>query len=320
MKNSIFLLAGAALALSSCSNGSDFDGFTRTENGLHYKFFKQNESAPKAQLGNGIIFTFKIATQKNDSVLYDSKSQSPNGSGEVQFMLQNSTFVGSLEEGMMMMAKGDSAAFIVPADSFFLKTQKMNELPKGINPGDFIKATIVMRDILDKKQVEEKQKQMQAEYEAKMQEAQANEKAALDKYIADNKITTKPDSSGLIFIETKKGNGQHPKVTDEVKVHYTGTLLDGTKFDSSVDRGEPASFPLTQVIPGWTKGIQYMTKGSKCKLIIPSSMGYGAQNQGPIPPFSTLLFEVELIDFKPAPDMGQMQMPQGHSAGDGHGH
>ncbi len=320
MKKSIYLLAVAAMAITSCDSGSDFDGFTKTENGLHYKFYKQNESAPKAQLGNGIVFTFKIATQKNDSVLYDSKTQSPNGSGEVQFMLEKSTFVGSLEEGMMMMAKGDSASFIVPADSFFLKTQKMNELPKGIASGSFIKATIVMKDILDKKQVEEKQKQMQEEYAAKMQAAQAEEMVKLEKYLADNKITTKPDSSGIIFIESKKGNGQHPKVTDEVKVHYTGTLLDGTKFDSSVDRGEPASFPLTQVIPGWTKGIQYMSKGSKAKLIIPSSMGYGAQNQGPIPPFSTLVFEVELIDFKPAPDMGQMQMPQGHSAGDGHNH
>jgi FKBP-type peptidyl-prolyl cis-trans isomerase FkpA len=99
----------------------------------------------------------------------------------------------------------------------------------------------------------------------------------------------------------KKGSGAKPKATDEVVVHYTGTLLDGTKFDSSVDRGEPATFPLNAVIPGWTEGIQMMAKGGKAKLIIPSSIGYGPQGSGPIPPYSTLVFDVELLDIKPAP-------------------
>jgi FKBP-type peptidyl-prolyl cis-trans isomerase len=88
----------------------------------------------------------------------------------------------------------------------------------------------------------------------------------MDAYLAENKITTPPTASGIVFIETQKGKGSaHPTATDEVTVHYTGMLLDGTKFDSSVDRGEPAKFPLNQVIPGWTEAIQLMTKGSKAK-------------------------------------------------------
>ena len=102
-------------------------------------------------------------------------------------------------------------------------------------------------------------------------------------------------------VETiKQGDGVNfPKPGNKVTVHYTGTLLDGTKFDSSIDRGEPTTFPLNQVIPGWTEAIQLMTKGSKAKLIIPSNLGYGSKEiAGQIPPYSSLIFEVELLDFK----------------------
>ena len=84
---------------------------------------------------------------------------------------------------------------------------------------------------------------------------------------------------------------------DKVTVHYHGTLLDGTVFDSSVERGEPISFSLGQVIPGWQEGIPYLKKGGKGKLIIPSHLAYGGRRAGKIPPFSVLVFEVELIDF-----------------------
>ena len=95
------------------------------------------------------------------------------------------------------------------------------------------------------------------------------------------------------------GKGNMPKKGDRVKVHYTGYLLDGTKFDSSLDRGQPFEFTLGmgQVIQGWDKGIAIMRKGEKGTLIIPSELGYGERGSGRIPPFSTLIFDVELIDF-----------------------
>jgi len=161
-------------------------------------------------------------------------------------------------------------------------------------------------DIKTKKELEENQKKQEEEI-ARMSAA---EKPKLEQYLTVNNIKTVPTASGLIFIETQKGKGkEHPTATDEVTVHYTGTLLDGTKFDSSIDRGEPTTFPLNQVIPGWTEAIQLMTKGSKAKLIIPSNLAYGANGGGPkIAPFSTLLFEVELLDFKAgAPQQMQTQ-------------
>jgi FKBP-type peptidyl-prolyl cis-trans isomerase len=108
-------------------------------------------------------------------------------------------------------------------------------------------------------------------------------------------ITTE---SGLQYEVIKMGKGKKPAATDRVKVHYHGTLIDGTVFDSSVERGEPITFGLNQVIAGWTEGVQLMPIGSKFRFYIPQKLGYGAQNAGTIPPYSTLIFEVELLDIE----------------------
>jgi len=105
----------------------------------------------------------------------------------------------------------------------------------------------------------------------------------------------KTTASGLQYKVIKAGTGATPKASDEVKVHYHGTLIDGTVFDSSVQRGEPISFPLNGVIAGWTEGLQLMKVGDKFQFAIPSALAYGEQGSGPIGPNSTLIFEVELL-------------------------
>lgn len=121
--------------------------------------------------------------------------------------------------------------------------------------------------------------------------------AAGKKFLEENKlkegvITTE---SGLQYEVIKMGKGAKPTATDKVKVHYHGTLTDGTVFDSSVERGEPITFALNQVIPGWTEGVQLMPVGSKFRFYVPQELGYGARQAGSIPPYSTLIFEVELL-------------------------
>ncbi len=151
---------------------------------------------------------------------------------------------------------------------------------------------------------EEIQKVLQ-EYDAKINEltkAKAD-KDAVDNlkkgetFLADNakKEGVKSTESGLQYQVEKMGDGAKPKATDIVKVHYTGTLIDGTKFDSSVDRGEPATFPLNQVIPGWTEGVQLMPVGSKFKFFLPSKLAYGEHGAGTIPANAVLVFDVELL-------------------------
>ena len=118
-----------------------------------------------------------------------------------------------------------------------------------------------------------------------------------EKFLAENALKegVKVTESGLQYEVLKMGRGKKPAATDRVKVHYHGTLIDGTVFDSSVERGEPTSFGLNQVIAGWTEGLQLMPVGSKFRFYIPQELGYGSRNAGSIPPYSTLIFEVELL-------------------------
>jgi FKBP-type peptidyl-prolyl cis-trans isomerase FkpA/FKBP-type peptidyl-prolyl cis-trans isomerase FklB len=119
-------------------------------------------------------------------------------------------------------------------------------------------------------------------------------------------------ASGLIYIPVKAGTGASPKATDTVKVHYKGTLRDGTTFDSSVERGQPATFPLNRVIPCWTEGLQKMKVGGTAKLACPSAIAYGDRGAPPkIKPGAALLFEVELISIE-APAAAPAGMPSGH--------
>lgn len=134
------------------------------------------------------------------------------------------------------------------------------------------------------------------ELEEKMSAAAQEQGAA---FLEENKkrANVKTLESGLQYEVITEGNGKTPTETDKVKCHYEGTLIDGTLFDSSVKRGEPATFGVNQVIPGWVEALQLMTEGSKWKLYVPFNLAYGAQGAGEmIPPYSTLVFEVELIE------------------------
>lgn len=106
--------------------------------------------------------------------------------------------------------------------------------------------------------------------------------------------------SGLQYEVLEEGEGAKPGATDTVTTHYEGRLIDGTVFDSSYQRGEPASFPLNRVIPGWTEGLQLMSQGAKYRLYVPAALAYGDRAAGAIPPNSTLIFDVELLDVEPA--------------------
>lgn len=103
-------------------------------------------------------------------------------------------------------------------------------------------------------------------------------------------------ASGLVYLSLKDGKGASPAATDTVKVHYRGTFLDGKEFDSSYKRGQPTEFPLNRVIPCWTEGVQKIKVGGKAKLVCPSNLAYGSRGVPGIPPNSTLIFEVELLD------------------------
>lgn len=177
-----------------------------------------------------------------------------------------------------------------------------------LNIDDFAQA---IKDVIagDLKLGDAEAQQIVQEFFAKQEEKQKAEAAEKGKaakqdgenFLAENGkkegvITT---ASGLQYQVLREGNGQSPKATDTVECHYEGTLIDGTKFDSSYDRGQTATFPLNQVIAGWTEGLQLMKEGGKYRFFIPYELGYGERGAGvSIPPFSTLVFDVELVSVK----------------------
>ena len=197
----------------------------------------------------------------------------------------------------------DSASYAIGINTGANYRTNLKTLPGGeANIDDLIAGFIqaIKGDSAAMKMTPETAQQYLQTYfvEASAKEAAQNKEAG-EKFLAENKtkegvITTE---SGLQYKVEKEGTGEKPTAADRVKVHYTGTLLDGTKFDSSVDRGEPAEFGVSQVIRGWTEGLQIMPAGSKYIFWIPSDLAYGERGAGQdIKPNSVLKFEVKLLE------------------------
>ena len=179
----------------------------------------------------------------------------------------------------------------------------------GISAEDFAQA---IKDVLEGNElkishrdaqgiVQEFFQKKEAEIQAQRAEQGKVHKEAGEKFLAENTkkegVITLP--SGLQYKVLKEGNGKKPSAKDTVVCHYEGTLIDGTVFDSSYKRGEPATFPLQQVIAGWTEGVQLMQEGAKYRFYIPYRLAYGEGGAGAqIPPFAALIFDVELIEVK----------------------
>lgn len=180
---------------------------------------------------------------------------------------------------------------------------------EGLNIDDFAQAIkdVMTGGELKMKEAEAQQmvQQFFAEQEALQQAANAEKgkaaKAEGEQFLAENakKEGVRTTASGLQYQVLRDGNGKQPKATDQVECHYEGTLIDGTKFDSSYDRGQTATFPLNQVIAGWTEGLQLMHEGAKYRFFIPYQLAYGERGAGAsIPPYAALIFNVELVAVK----------------------
>jgi FKBP-type peptidyl-prolyl cis-trans isomerase FklB len=185
---------------------------------------------------------------------------------------------------------------------FNLGRQKVDINPDILAAG--IKDAIAGKPQLTPDQVKDIMAQFEKDVEQKQKQLAEKNKTEGAKFLEDNKKKpgVKTTASGLQYKVEKEGTGSQPKATDMVTVNYRGTLIDGTEFDSSYKRGQPATFPVNGVIKGWTEALQLMKPGSKYQLFIPSNLAYGERAMGPdIGPNATLIFEVELQEVKPAP-------------------
>jgi FKBP-type peptidyl-prolyl cis-trans isomerase FklB len=194
---------------------------------------------------------------------------------------------------------------------FNLGRQKVDVNPDVLAAG--IKDALAGKPQLTQDQVKEVMTQFEKDMEQKQKQAGEKNKTEGAKFLEENKKKpgVKTTASGLQYKLIKEGAGPQPKATDMVTVNYRGTLIDGTEFDSSYKRGQPATFPVNGVIKGWTEALQLMKVGSKYQVFVPSDLAYGERSVGPdLGPNATLIFDVELLDVKPPPTPAPQASPK----------
>lgn len=272
---------------TSCQNKKNpYAGYDKTESGLYYKFYNKNVGDTPPMMD---LLDLQMACYINDTA-----EIIPNNRMVIQMI--EPLFAGDIYDAIKMMTIGDSASFIVRTDSTFMTLFKLPTLPVEFSAEDIMRFDVKLNDFYPESEFASKQiEYMKKIYINETEKAESE----LENYLEENNYNPIKTQSGLYYLQTKSGNGEKPKVGTLVKVHYTGKLMDGTEFDSSVSRNEPFQFVLGigRVIPGWDEGIQLMSKGEKGILFIPYYLGYGDRGAGTIPPFATLIFDVELIDF-----------------------
>jgi len=271
-------------------------GFSASPNGLIYNLVRTNKGAKSPAIGDVISIrtSYSLRRSEKDSLIFDSKT---NPGGFVTLQLSAPEYKGDLMEGLAMMHAGDSAIFYVPADSFILKTVRVESLPPFIKSGERMRFEVGMAEVNTLAEMQKKQAVQDSIEQIQMKTQREKEMDILLAKMTERGDNQSPEPSGLIIIRRQPGNGTKPKNGQKVTVHYTGTLLNGTVFDSSVERNDPISFNIGQgaVIKGWDEGIAALEIGAKATLYIPSWLGYGARSMGPIPSNSSLIFEVELL-------------------------
>ncbi|MBA3647594.1 MAG: FKBP-type peptidyl-prolyl cis-trans isomerase [Chitinophagales bacterium] len=263
------------------------EGFSKSPHGLLYKIIIDAHK-PKANVGDIIKLNLLYSTQ-NDSVLFSTFDQ---GIGPVQFNVSDPTFSGDPMEGFAMLGQGDSAVFLMSTDSAY---KNQDEMPPFAKKGQYIKISVNVLSLMGKEEYDKKQKEeaaMQTELEVK----------TIEDYLAKNNLKAQKDPSGIYYIVTKQGEGPRVQSGQTVTVNYTGKLMDGTVFDSSLKPGRhpyDVTIGVSQVIKGWHIGIALLNVGSKGTIIIPSALGYGSRGSGSqIPPNSILIFDIDVLAAK----------------------
>lgn len=287
------------LAASVAVSAQAQDEFTHAPKGVLVKNVTKN-AGDKIKLNDVITFDVTQKTEK-DSILFSTYAMGHTAKVQVQ----PSQNAGDLMDVFPLLASKDSAYIKVPTDSIFVGHE--NQRPPFLPKGSYIIYNLKIRRV-------QSLNDAMAERNKTLDSMRNAESVAAAKYVADNKLAVKTTPSGLKYVITKPSLKPKPRLGDTVLVNYTGYTLDGKVFDSSIAAEaqkaglnqpgrnyEPLSFDIgtKNIIQGWNDGFLLLNEGSKAKLIIPSSLGYGDQGNGDIPPFATLVFDVELVKIKP---------------------
>jgi FKBP-type peptidyl-prolyl cis-trans isomerase FkpA len=294
MKKLFFISVALTIVIAACRQGP-YPGYDKTDSGLYYKIERGNSEKSLPVEGDVLTVEMSYYLQENDSLLFSAK----DAVEPIMLPVQKSLFSGDINEGLFMITEGDSASFIVKADSFIIYNIGITEMPPFITAESMFRFEI---KVLGHKTKDEYMAEMQVKLEQERQmleEMKNQESIDREAWLKENNITVKPTASGLYFIQKQAGSGPKVEVGDKVSAHYTGYFLNGQEFDSSVGAAAPFAFIAGngQVIQGWDEAVLMMRKGGKARIILPSQIAYGESDpRSPIPPFATLVFDLEVVD------------------------
>lgn len=282
----------------------DKSEFKKNENGMLYKFDEIHEGAKLVEMGE--VLVCEVVMSIENTVLFENM-----GHPQRMFAVKESTFKGDLPEGLLMMHKGDEATFGVDLD-MISEMVAPGQMPVTYIPNKGMKMfyQVKLHDIISREQMMAEQ----AQYQKALYKRQMDEPKVIEEYVKSNHIEAKPDSDGLYVIVTKKGNGEAVANGKKVKIDYTGRLMSGQIFDTSIESIAkeggvydsrrtygPLEYEVGKMglIKGWDRGAMGQTEGSKVTLIIPSALGYGEQGAGGmILPYTPLVFELDIVEVK----------------------
>ena len=264
--------------------------FLKTANGIEYKIVKASKSKRTPNVGDVMYMNMSYRTERTDSLLFASSDLGE----EFRMRLAAPSDKGCIEEALMLLHEGDSAVIKVDAIKFFVKSQGKASIPAFIKKGDRLVFNVRMKKIVSGLDYANANKDM---YQKRIDE----ENSLINRFLINMNYPLKKTDSGLHILTINKGAGKKPSVGSTVKIDYTAAFIDGSVFDSTLERSEPFSFVTgkKEVIVGLEEAVMNMQVGDHCLVIIPFRLAYGDQKYGNvIPPFSTLVFEIELLDAK----------------------
>lgn len=267
--------------------GSSDKVFRKTKSGLEFKYLKSTDGKDYPKVGDVVYFDMTYATP-NDSVVFDTRLIDPDFKMRIT---PPSHAGGSFEEALMMMRVGDSMAFKIDAANFIQITQGKVFVPSYVKEGEKFIFRIKLKKIVDGSTYI---KQHAETYQYYIDQ----EKSMIERFALDIDYPRQVTSSGLNIFTISKGGGHTPVDGNAVTIHYTVGFLDGSVFDSTIERNKPFRFVLgkEEVIEGLEEAVKLMTVGSHCLIVVPFRLAYGEEKSGVVAPFSTLFFEIELID------------------------
>ena len=281
---SIFLL----VFLLACTGDSPYPGFSKKKHGIYYKLHAIGEDDNKPEYGDYVTA----------DILYQTMADSVFFSGRRKIKLQEPVFKGAIEECFRMMAEGDSATFIISADDFFEKTLE-SQCPRFLPEQSKMKVSMKLIEL----QSEENYQNEKDAFLKWIEDFGEYEKEILRQYINEEKITDKPTTSGLYYIKIEEGNGKKVMRGDTITFDLEGRFLNGQYFDSTKERNMPFEFVYGtewQVIKGLEEGLGMMKQGERAIFILPSELAFGksGSSTGIVPPFTSLIYEVEMINVR----------------------